>query len=62
MMLLPPNDAERLMYQVECPPKHAGSLPAKRWIAAEYLEATAEEGEWEYALWDTRTQDYVEEH
>jgi len=60
MMPMPPDDAERLMYQVQCPPRYAGSPPSRRWIAADYLEATAEEGEWEYALWDTRLQRYVE--
>ena len=60
MMPMPPDNAERLMYQVECPPRYPGSAPTRRWIGADYLEATAEEGEWEYALWDTRTQSYVE--
>ncbi len=60
MMPMPPDNLERLMYQVECPPRHPGSLPGRRWIGADYLEATAEEGEWEYALWDTQMQVYAE--
>jgi hypothetical protein len=56
MMPMPPENFERLMYQVECPPRYPGSPPGRRWIGADYLEATAEEGEWKYALWDTQMQ------
>jgi len=51
----------KLWYQVKCPPKHAASPPVKKWVNPEYIEPTAAEGDWEYALWDPKTQEYVQE-
>lgn len=51
----------KLMYQVKCPPKHAASPPTKHWVNPEHLEPSAADGEWEYALWDPVTQEYVED-
>lgn len=51
----------KLMYQVKCPPKHAASPPTKHWVNPEHLEPSAVDGEWEYALWDPVTQEYVKE-
>ncbi len=45
----------------ESNPNHPGSLPAKSWVNPEFIESTAEDGEWIYALWDTELQDYIEE-
>jgi DEAD/DEAH box helicase domain-containing protein len=51
----------QLWYQVKCPPKHKKSAPTKRWVSPDFIETTAQEGEWGYALWDPSTQEYVSE-
>ncbi len=50
-----------LMYQVKCAPKHAGSAPAKRWVSPDFLEPSAECGEWSYVRWNPETEEFVEE-
>jgi hypothetical protein len=50
----------KLWYQVSWTPRHAASPPGKKWVNPQYIEPTAVEGEWEYALWDPTTQEYVE--
>ncbi len=50
----------KLMYQIKCPRKYPNP-PVKRWVNPEYIESTAAEGEWAYALWNPVTQEYVEE-
>lgn len=52
------NDG-KLYYQVKCPPKSLGAAPAKRWVNSEFLEPSAEHGEWSYSLWDSKTEGYV---
>ncbi|MBX3705463.1 MAG: DEAD/DEAH box helicase [Pseudomonadales bacterium] len=54
-----PADRE-LWYQVRCPPKGPGAAPAKRWINSQFLEPSADHGEWSYSLWNPDTDEYVE--
>ena len=49
----------KLWYQVKCPPRHSGLTPTKRWVNPEFIETTAVDGEWNLAMWDPDTQEYV---
>jgi hypothetical protein len=51
----------KLWYHVKCLPRHPYSPPAKRWVNPEYVEPSAVQGEWRYAWWDPKTQEYVVE-
>lgn len=50
----------KLMYQVKCPPRHAGMSPPKRWVNADFLEPSAEAAEWDYGWWNVETESYEE--
>lgn len=49
----------KLWYQVKCPPKSPGATPVKRWVNSEFIEPSAEHGEWSYSLWNSETEEYV---
>lgn len=47
-----------LMYQVKAPAKFVGGAPVKRWVAAEYVEPSAEGDAWEYGWWESETETF----
>ena len=49
-----------LMYQVVVPTK-AGQAPVKRWVAASYLEPSADAAAWGYGIWDPVSERYSDE-
>ena len=51
---------DTLMYQIITPPK-LGQRPSKRWVAAKYIEPSAEADSWSYALWDSTVEQYVDQ-
>lgn len=48
----------KLMYQVQCARRAPAAAPVKQWISAEFLEPSAECGEWEYAWWNSSSEMY----
>jgi hypothetical protein len=52
----------KLMYQVKCPSRLSTSVltnaSIKQWVAAEYLEPTAGDGEWDQAWWNSESEEY----
>lgn len=49
-----------LAYQVKCQPRSVGGARPKRLLNAKYIEPSADDSEWSYALWDPDTQEYVD--
>jgi hypothetical protein len=50
-----------LLYQVKAAPRYPTGAPVKRWIAARFVEQSANSTEWEYGTWDTELEEYVTE-
>lgn len=48
----------KLMYQVKCPPKPPSNTRIKQWVAAEFIEPTAGDGEWDEAWWNSESEEY----
>lgn len=52
----------KLMYQVKCPARLSTSVSTnvstKQWVAAEYIEPTAGDGEWDQAWWNSESEEY----
>ena len=48
----------KLMYQVEFVPKFGRPQSGKHWVLSDYLEPSADAGEWDYAWWNAETEEY----
>ncbi len=51
----------QLVYQVKVNSLHQSNMPAKHWVAAKYVEQSANADAWDYVLWNAETEEFIKD-